>query len=67
MDISPYESIVGLIGTLCLVILNAHLAQSKGREKAIWVFLTLIFGLFGTVMLLLADKVESQPAGQLTV
>lgn len=66
MDISPEELIV-IIGTFFLVLLNVHLAQSKGREKVLWFFLTLIFGVFATVMLLLADKVESQPAGQLTV
>ena len=54
--------IVSLIGTLLLGLLNVDLAQRKGREKVVWFFLTLIFGVFATVMLALADKVESRPA-----
>ncbi len=54
--------IVSVIGTLFLVLLNIDLAERKGRKKELWFFLTLIFGVFATVMLVLADEAESRPA-----
>ncbi len=62
MDMLQPALIVNLIGTLFLVLLNIDLAERKGRKKELWFFLTLIFGVFATVMLVLADKVESRPA-----
>lgn len=48
--------------TVFLIGLNAHIARSVGRSEVNWFFLTLFFGIFATIMLVMAKEDESQPA-----
>jgi hypothetical protein len=44
------------IVSISCVFLNIHLASLKGRKTTTWFVLTLFFGVFATIMLLLANK-----------
>ena len=44
-----------IISITC-IFLNIHLANIKGRKATTWIVLTLFFGIFATIMLLLANK-----------
>jgi hypothetical protein len=61
MDKAQEELILSLIGwtQLALIGLNIYLAYKRGRNKVLWFFLTLLFSVFATVMLLLI-KPEKQ-------
>ena len=43
-------------GTLSLI--NAGLAQSKGRSGLIWCLLSLVLGPFATILIVVLDKVR---------
>ena len=44
------------IASILSFFINIHLATIKGRKITTWLVLTLFFGIFATIMLLLADK-----------
>ncbi|MES2797424.1 MAG: hypothetical protein V4683_15745 [Bacteroidota bacterium] len=50
------------IVSIACIFLNLHLANIKGRKATTWFVLTIFFGIFATIMLLLAKKEpENQP------
>ncbi|RIV25233.1 hypothetical protein DYU11_07960 [Fibrisoma montanum] len=55
------ETLIFTFILLLLVSLNVALAERKGRKKETWFWITLFLGIFATVILLLADKVDQQP------
>lgn len=48
--------------TIFLIGLNVHIARKIRRSEMNWFFLTLFFGIFATIMLVLAKENKSQPA-----
>jgi hypothetical protein len=51
------------VGWFTLSLINAGLAQSKGRSGFAWWFASLLLGPFGTLLIVLLDPVKArQPA-----
>lgn len=53
------EQIIPLIFWIASILsffVNVHLATIKGRKVTTWLVLTLFFGIFATLMLLMANK-----------
>jgi hypothetical protein len=63
IDMAPETLPILFFGSLLLTGLNVYLAERKGRQKEAWFFITLFLGIFATGLLLLADKVDQQPTG----
>ncbi len=64
MYISEDMLAISLLGFAYSVVLllNLDLAHKRRRSRVTWFFLTLFFGFFATIMLLLAEKVERRAA-----
>ena len=51
------------VGWGTLALLNAGIAQGKGRSGLVWFLLSLLLGPIATLILVLLDKVPEYPVG----
>lgn len=51
------------VGWGALALINAGLAQSKGRGRLVWFLLSLVLGPFATLAVVLSDRVPETPSG----
>ena len=47
------------VGWLTLALINAGLAQGKGRRGLVWFLISLLLGPFATLLILILDRVET--------
>lgn len=62
MTISQILIYIFWIASIRSFFVNIHLAEIKFRKVTKWVTLTIFFGVFGTIMLLLANKEPNSEA-----
>ena len=61
LDSFEQEYVVGW-GTLALI--NAGLAQSKGRSRLAWFFASLFLGPIATFIIVVTDSVSAKPTSE---
>ncbi|MFQ3220707.1 MAG: hypothetical protein ACJAUL_003512 [Paraglaciecola sp.] len=61
---SEFESIITsssyFVGWGTLALINAGLAQAKGRNGLIWFLLSLVFGPIATLLIVVLESVQSR-------
>ena len=51
-------------GWICLALINAGLAEAKGRRRSIWFFVSLLIGPMATFAIVVTDKpAQALPRG----